>query len=149
MIYPTTLEEIQDILRLCCREINNEGEDDVDVTTTVEIVSVIPYGAGTSVEGHLQFLFPPEENDDSSHTNNERGEIVEIPSSYFTDQDDENVKSYYKKVRIKRKGGISIDMCNFQSIGEVGPGDSFVQVGAGVTRNTLNEALRCVHFHSC
>jgi len=149
VIYPTTLEEIQDILRLCCREKrNNEGEDNVDVdddvttTTTVEIVSVIPYGAGTSVEGHLQFLFPPEEKDDSSHTNNdERGEIVEIPSSYFTDQD-ENVKSYYKKVQIKRKGGISIDMCNFQSIGEVGPGDSFVQVGAGVTRNTLNEALR-------
>lgn len=53
---------------------------------------------------------------------------------------DERNKS--KRVRIRRKGGISIDMSLFQTIGEVGPGDSFVKVGAGVTRNTLNLALR-------
>ena len=99
---------------------------------TVEIVSIIPYGAGTSVEGHLQFIFD----------NSEAGEVVEIPSSYFTGQDGQ--ANSYKKVRIKRKGGISIDMRNFQQIGEVGPGDSCVKVAAGVTRNTLNEALRYV-----
>ena len=134
MIYPSSLEEIQDILRSCCREGKNEGED---ATTTVEIVSVIPYGAGTSLEGHLQFLFPPE-NDDGC--NNEQGVIVEIPSSLFPHQDDE--ANSYKKVRLRRKGGISIDMGNFQSIGDVEPGDSFVKVGAGVTRSKLNEALR-------
>lgn len=106
---------------------------------TVEIVSVIPYGAGTSLEGHLQFLFPPEGGGDASR-DGEGGEIAEIPSSCFSDWDGE-VNSY-KRVRIKRTGGVSFDMSNFQSIGEVGPGDSFVKVGAGVTRNTLNAALR-------
>eukprot|EP00571_Detonula_confervacea_P001336 CAMPEP_0172321924 /NCGR_PEP_ID=MMETSP1058-20130122/44673_1 /TAXON_ID=83371 /ORGANISM="Detonula confervacea, Strain CCMP 353" /LENGTH=617 /DNA_ID=CAMNT_0013037549 /DNA_START=19 /DNA_END=1868 /DNA_ORIENTATION=- len=132
VIYPTSVEEIEDILRLCCREKENEGE----ALSTVEIVSIIPYGAGTSLEGHLQFLFPPNNNDNN---NKEDGDIVEIPSSCFTDQDKKF--NSYKKVQIKRKGGISIDMCNFQSIGEV-TGDTFVKVGAGVTRNTLNEALR-------
>jgi len=54
----------------------------------------------------------------------------------------EQLKNETKKVRIKRKGGISLDMCNFQSIGELTPGDGFVKVGAGVTRNSLNDALR-------
>ncbi|KAL7540161.1 hypothetical protein ACHAXR_009911 [Thalassiosira sp. AJA248-18] len=134
VIYPTNVEEIQDLLRLCCREREIDGEEDVN---TVEIVSVIAYGVGTSLEGHLQFLFPSDNNDANG---NMQGKIIEIPSSCFTDHD--NDVNSYKKVRIKRKGGISIDMCNFQSIGEVEVGNSFVKVGAGVTRKTLNEALR-------
>ena len=39
--------------------------------STVEIVSVIPYGAGTSQEGHLNLLLPEDES------------IVEIPLSLF------------------------------------------------------------------
>ena len=137
VIRPTCVEEIQDILRLCCRERKVDGED----LTNVEVVSVIPYGAGTSVEGHLEFLFPTNDTD----TTKEDGEIVDIPSSCFSNHDNNTVNAYYKRVRVQRKGGVSIDMCNFQSIGEVGS-DSFVKVGAGVTRNTLNEALRCVCF---
>jgi D-lactate dehydrogenase (cytochrome) len=135
VLYPSTVEEIQSILRLCCREVYSEEGDGIP---TVEIVSVIPYGAGTSLEGHLNFLLP---NDESVINNND---IVELPvslfeSSYGTSQ---LLKNEKKKVRIKRKGGISLDMCNFQSIGEIKPGDGFVKVGAGVTRNTLNDALR-------
>ena len=139
MIYPMTVEEIQGILRLCCRE-KKVTEEDEDVSTVVEIVSVIPYGAGTSVEGHLNFLFPPDNNDNNSC---KRGKVVEIPSSCFAEEENDNANSF-KKVRVRRKGGISIDMCNFQTIGEVAPGDNFVKVGAGVTRNALNEALRYV-----
>ncbi len=84
----------------------------------------------------MQFLFP--DSDEENPSVNEE-EIVEIPSSYFSHQDDIEGSSY-KMARIKRMGGISIDMCNFQSIGEVE--SATVKVGAGVTRNTLNEALR-------
>jgi len=136
VLYPSSVEEIQDILRLCCREVYREGDGDVP---TVEIVSVIPYGAGTSLEGHLSFLLP---QDDSIINNND---IVEIPSSLFESSssgDSQLLKNEKKRVRIKRKGGISIDMSNFQSIGELSPGDGFIKVGAGVTRNSLNDALR-------
>jgi hypothetical protein len=75
----------------------------------------------------------------------EEGEIRDVPMSFFAIRDDEDDASgkfsSYRRVRIKRKGGISIDMCNFQSIGEVGD-DAFVKVGSGVTRNKLNDALR-------
>mmetsp|Transcript_20935 Transcript_20935/g.31598 ORF Transcript_20935/g.31598 Transcript_20935/m.31598 type:complete len:617 (+) Transcript_20935:536-2386(+) len=135
VLYPSSVEEIQDILRLCCREVYREGDGDVP---TVEIVSVIPYGAGTSLEGHLSFLLP---QDDSVVSNND---IVEIPSSLFESNsgDSQLRENEKKRVRIKRKGGISIDMSNFQSIGELTPGDGFIKVGAGVTRNSLNDALR-------
>ncbi|KAL7446381.1 hypothetical protein ACHAXM_010167 [Skeletonema potamos] len=137
VLYPSSVEEIQDILRLCCREVYREGDSDIP---NVEIVSVIPYGAGTSLEGHLNFLLP---QDDSDVNNND---IIEIPSSLFESNSSSGgsqlLKNEKKKVRIKRKGGISLDMCNFQSIGEVTPGDGFVKVGAGVTRNSLNGALR-------
>lgn len=93
---------------------------------------------GTSLEGHLQFLLRAE---DEGGPGADEGEIKDIPTSCFTVRDDE--PNAYKRVRIKRKGGISVDMCNFQFIGEVGD-DAFVRVGAGVTRNALNEALRCV-----
>jgi len=93
--------------------------------------------SGTSLEGHLQFLLPTECNDRS---NINSGEIVQIPSSCIPNSKNTQM---YSTVRIQRKGGISLDMCNFQFIGEVGD-DCFVKVGAGVTRNTLNEALRCV-----
>jgi len=136
VIRPTNIDEIQNILSLCCRERKAEGKDNDDNLSTVELVSVIPYGAGTSVEGHLNFLFPTDDNDDT----NEEGKIVEISSTCFANHNYNRTKSF-KKVRVQRKGGISIDMCNFNSIGEVGT-DGFVQVGAGVTRNTLNEALR-------
>lgn len=128
VLYPSSVEEIQDILRLCCREVHREGDDDDDVPT-VEIVSVIPYGVGTSLEGHLSCLIPQDDSND----------VVEIPSSLFESNDDGRKT---KRVRIKRKGGISLDMCNFQSIGELTPGDGFIKVGAGVTRNSLNDALR-------
>lgn len=130
VLYPSSVEEIQDILRLCCREVHREGDD----VPTVEIVSVIPYGVGTSLEGHLSCLIPQDSN-----------EIVEISSSLFESnngKDNQLLKNEKKKVRIKRKGGISLDMCNFQSIGELTPGDGFIKVGAGVTRNSLNDALR-------
>ena len=52
------------------------------------------------------------------------------------------LKNETKRVRIKRKGGISLDMCIFQSIGELTPGDGFIKVGAGVARNSLNDSLR-------
>ena len=136
VLYPSSVEEIQDILRLCCREVYRVGDD----VPTVEIVSVIPYGAGTSLEGHLNFMLP---QDDSVESNNDI--IVEIPVSLFESNNSgvsEQLKNETKKVRIKRKGGISLDMCNFQSIGELTPGDGFVKVGAGVTRNSLNDALR-------
>jgi len=145
VLYPSTVEEIRDILRLCCREraAGEEEEEEEDVQSIVEIVSVIAYGAGTSLEGHLQFLFPSSPSSDTDDVqNDERGEVVQVPSSYFTNHKDDNKMDSFKKVRIVRRGGVSIDMSNFQSIGEIGPGDSFVKVGAGVTRNTLNEALR-------
>ena len=140
VIRPTNVEEVQDILSLCCRE--RKYKDNDDNLSTVELVSVIPYGAGTSVEGHLNFLFPTDNDTINDRDTNEEGKIVEIPSTCFANNDD-TTKSI-KKVRVQRKGGISIDMCNFNSIGEVGS-DGFVQVGAGVTRNTLNEALRYVY----
>ena len=142
VIRPTSVEEIQDILFLCCRERKAEGKDNDDNLSTVELVSVIPYGAGTSVEGHLNFLFPTDDDTNNDRDTNEEGKIVEIPSTCFANHDDNRTK-LFKKVRVQRKGGISIDMCNFNSIGEVGT-DGFVQAGAGVTRNTLNEALRYV-----
>ena len=142
VIRPTSVEEIQDILSLCCRERKVEGTDNDDNLSIVELVSVIPYGAGTSVEGHLNFLFPTDDDTNNDRDTNEEGKIVEIPSTYFANHDDNRTK-LFKKVRVQRKGGISIDMCNFNSIGEVGT-DGFVQAGAGVTRNTLNEALRYV-----
>lgn len=89
------------------------------------------------MEGHLQFLFPS--TDDGG---DDDGEAVSIPTTCFAGHYDD--RKGVKTVRVKRRGGVSIDMSNFQSIGEVGPGDSIVKVGAGVTRNTLNEALRCV-----
>ena len=148
VIRPTSVEEIQHILSLCCRERKAEGKDNDDNLSTVEVVSVIPYGAGTSVEGHLNFLFPTDDDDDNDDDNddrdtNEEGKLVEIPSTCFANHNDDSRAKSYKKVRVQRKGGISIDMCNFDAIGEVGS-DGFVQVGAGVTRNTLNEALRYV-----
>lgn len=124
VIYPSTVEEIQDILSLCCREAEDQPDDDV---TLVDVVSVIPYGSGTSLEGHLNMLIPEDD------------EIRQVPSSMFAD----DAKSHsYRKVQVRRRGGISIDMVNFQSIREVETGDLFVKVGAGVTRKTLNEALR-------
>ena len=89
----------------------------------------------------MQFLLPSESKKDSR--NNEGGHIVQIPSSCISNDENDNNTQSQVTVRILRKGGISLDMCNFQSIGEVGD-DCFVKVGAGVTRNTLNEALRCV-----
>jgi len=132
VIYPSTIEEIRDILNLCCREAEDQSNDNGlnsgdDNVTVVEVVAVIPYGAGTSVEGHLNMLIP---NDDK---------IIEVPSSAFMNNDE---CSDYRKVRIQRRGGISIDMSNFQTIGEVEIGDLFVNVGAGVTRKRLNESLR-------
>ena len=52
VIRPTSVEEIQDILRLCCREKRNEGDD----VSTVEIVSIIPYGAGKDMMHHAIVL---------------------------------------------------------------------------------------------
>ena len=96
---------------------------------------------GTSLEGHLQFLLPSETE---GGTDAEEGEVREIPTSCFaTFRDDDGRNNAYRRVRIRRKGGISVDMSNFRHIGEVGD-DAFVRVGAGVTRNALNEALRCV-----
>jgi len=141
VIRPTSVEEIQDILSLCCRERKAEGKDNDDNLSTVELVSVIPYGAGTSVEGHLNFLFPSDDDNNNGDTNEEEGKVVDIPSTCFANHDEDSGTKSYKKVRVQRKGGISIDMCNFDTIGEVGS-DGFVQVGAGVTRNTLNKALR-------
>ncbi len=47
VVRPTCVEEIQDILRLCCqlRQTKEGGGADDDIPT-VEIVSVIPYGVG-------------------------------------------------------------------------------------------------------
>ncbi|KAL3803154.1 hypothetical protein HJC23_003429 [Cyclotella cryptica] len=123
VIYPSSVEQIRDIFSLCCREVL---DDDCD-SAVVEVVSVIPYGAGTSVEGHLNMLLPTED------------EILKVPSSMFTGHDGSDT---YRTIKVRRRGGISIDMSNFQQIGDVGAGDLFVKVGAGVTRNTLNEALR-------
>lgn len=140
VIYPKTEDEIVDILRLCCRQvvddittITDENIEAGDGITTVEVVSVIPYGAGTSLEGHLCFLHPGNGSDID--------EIVDIPTSLFSNPGND-VSNKFQKVRVKRKGGISIDMSFFQSIGEVASGDLFVKVGAGVTRNALNAALR-------
>lgn len=90
---------------------------------------------GTSLEGHLQFLLPAESIESSV---SEGGEIVQFPLSCLSNETNNSTQTV---VRVRRKGGISLDMSNFQSIGEVGD-DCFVKVGAGVTRNTLNEALR-------
>ncbi len=83
-------------------------------------------------------MLPTDSND---NLNRKGGEIVQIPSPCISNVNNDNTQTLVT-VRIQRKGGISLDMCNFQSIGEVGD-DCFVKVGAGVTRNTLNEALRC------
>jgi hypothetical protein len=84
-------------------------------------------------------MLPTESND---NPNGRGGDIVQIPSSCISNMNNDNTQTLVT-VRIQRRGGISLDMCNFQFIGEVGD-DCFVKVGAGVTRNTLNEALRCV-----
>jgi len=140
VIYPKNENEIVDILRLCCRQvvddittITNKNIEAGDGITTVEVVSVIPYGAGTSLEGHLCFLH--------SGNGSDIDEIVDIPTSLFNNPGND-ISDKFQKVRVKRKGGISIDMSFFQSIGEVASGDLFVKVGAGVTRNSLNAALR-------
>ena len=130
VIYPSNVEEIQDILSLCCRESNDQclcsnGTDEQVVN--VDVVSVIPYGAGTSVEGHLNMLIPKDDG------------IMEVPSSMFVN---EHGSESNRKVNVRRRGGISLDMSDFQQIGEVETSDLFVSVGSGVTRNTLNESLR-------
>jgi FAD/FMN-containing dehydrogenase len=109
---------------LCCREADDQTDSNV---TVVDVVSCIPYGAGTSVEGHLNLMLPKHDK------------VIQVPSSMFADS---NGSDYYRNVKIRRKGGISIDMVNFQQIGQVETGDLFVKVGAGVTRKTLNESLR-------
>lgn len=43
VIRPTSVREIQDILRLCCQQRTTMDGEDIP---TIEIVSVIPYGAG-------------------------------------------------------------------------------------------------------
>lgn len=96
----------------------------------------------------MQFLLPSEATEGGTTDAEEEGEVREIPTSCFaTVRDDDdgggNNNAYHRRVRIRRKGGISVDMSNFRHIGEVGD-DAFVNVGAGVTRNALNEALRCV-----
>ena len=129
VIYPSNVEEIQDILSLCCRESDDQyvcsGTN--EQITNVDIVSVIPYGAGTSVEGHLNMLIPKDDR------------IIQVPSSMFVNGYE---SESYRKVNVRRRGGISLDMSNFQHIGEVETGDLFVTVGSGVTRNTLNDSLR-------
>lgn len=132
VICPSSVEEIRDILSLCCREVLDEesggaNKDGDDKLAIVEVVSVVPYGAGTSVEGHLNMLLPTED------------QILQVPASMFTGHDGSDT---HRTIKIRRRGGISIDMSNFQQIGDVETGDLFVKVGAGVTRNTLNEALR-------
>lgn len=67
------------------------------------------------------------------------GEIIQVPSLLFTSRGGPGT---FRNVKVRRRGGISIDMSEFQQIGEVGSGDLFVKVGAGVTRKTLNENLR-------
>ena len=139
VVSPSSVEEVRSLLRLCCGETRRTGtgergrEEDV---AGVEVVSVVPYGAGTSLEGHLQCLLPEEDED------GEGGALVELPSSLFTDHGD--AAESYRRARLRRKGAVSLDMRRFQDIGEVAPGDVSVKVGAGVTRRTLNEALRCV-----
>jgi hypothetical protein len=44
VVRPTRIEEVRDILTACCRERRVKGED----LPIVEIVSVIPYGAGAT-----------------------------------------------------------------------------------------------------
>ena len=122
VLFPSTVEEIQTILRLCCRESSKTADGDV---SEVDIVSVVPYGAGTSVEGHLNLHTPPDE-------------VREVPSSMFTNSD---TQDKWRKVRFRRRGGVSIDMRNFDSISDV-DSDAFCRVGAGVTRNRLNADLR-------
>ena len=96
----------------------------------------------------MQFLLPSEATEGGTTDAEEGGEVREIPTSCFaTFRDDDDGggdnNAYHRRVRIRRRGGISVDMSNFRHIGEVGD-DAFVNVGAGVTRNALNEALRCV-----
>jgi hypothetical protein len=129
VIYPSNAEQIRDILSLCCREAESTSEAE-DREAVVDVVSVIPYGAGTSVEGHLNMLIPKDD------------EIIHVPTALFAENDGSDS---YRKVKVCRRGGISIDMSNFQQIGEVETGDLFVRVGAGVTRKTLNESLRWVN----
>ncbi len=96
----------------------------------------------------MQFLLPSEATEGGTTDAEDEGQVREIPTSCFaTVQDDDNGggnnNSYHRRVRIKRKGGKSVDMSNFWHIGEVGD-DAFVNVGAGVTQNVLNEVLRCI-----
>ncbi len=56
VVRPTSVEEIQDILRLCCRlRQRKEGGGAEDDMPTVEIVSVIPYGVGACTFSRLHF----------------------------------------------------------------------------------------------
>ncbi|KAL7549929.1 hypothetical protein ACHAWF_013184 [Thalassiosira exigua] len=120
VIYPSSVEEIQDILGLCCRERTATGDgagegggdakDDAE-ETVVDVVSVIPYGAGTSLEGHLSFL--------------------DVPSSQT-----DGIYGSHEKVQVVRKGGISLDMRNFRDIGRCRRGTSMqfmVDPGADAT----------------
>lgn len=121
VLFPSTVQEVQTILRLCCRE-SSKTADGVSV---VDCVTIVPFGAGTSVEGHLNLHTPPDE-------------VREVPSSIFTTSD---TQEKWRKVLFRRRGGISLDMRNFDSIGDV-DSDAFCKVGAGVTRNRLNANLR-------
>ena len=63
---------------------------------------------------------------------------TQVPSSMFAEYDGSDS---IRTVTIRRKGD-SIDMSNFQHVGEVKTGDLFIKVAPGVTRNRLNDSLR-------
>lgn len=58
VIRPTSVQEIQDILRLCC-QLHQQKETNVgeDIIPTMDIVSVIPYGAGVYFHPWNSFQF--------------------------------------------------------------------------------------------
>ena len=91
VVSPSTINDVVTILKFCSEH----------------KIAVVPFGVGTSVEGHVCAL----------------------------------------------NGGISLDMTNFQDISipdvqnESAFPDPIATVGAGVTRNTLNTALRHTGFH--